>query len=110
MDTWNTTLRTSRTRLKRALSVLETLCREDNIPLMDVFRKKGKISFAELYFKTGEPPEQLEIRLESLCDTGCLIQESTDLGNSYRLNSDRILQLNRISRRINQLREDAFLE
>lgn len=110
MDTWNTITRTSRTRLQKALNVLETLCNEENFPIMDFIREKGKTSLAELYLKTGESPAKLEMRLELLCKTGCVTQEPGAIGSNYRLNPERIWQVNGISRRINEIREDALRE
>lgn len=110
MDTWNTITRTSRTRLNKALMVLETLCNEENIPLLEHIRKKEQTSLAELYLQTGIPPAKLESQLESLCETGCVVHETAAVGRSYRLNPERIWQINGISRRINQIREDGLRE
>lgn len=110
MDTWNTITRTSRTRLTRALKVLETLCNEENIPLLEHIRNKEKTSLAELYLQTGIPPAKLEAQLESLCDTGCVVPEAAPMGRSFRLNPDRIWQINGISRRLNQIREEGLRE
>ena len=110
MDTWNTITRTSRTRLNRALLVLETLCNEENISILDLIRKKGKTSLADLYLQTGIAPGKLETQLEALCETGCVVHEMATIGSNYRLNPERIWQINGISRRINQIREEGLRE
>jgi DNA-binding IclR family transcriptional regulator len=94
----------SRTRLTRAVLLLETLCSEENIPILELLREKGRMTLAELYSKTGESPARLEVRLQSLCDTGCVTMEEARIGsNAYQLNPERIRQVNNISRRIGQI-------
>lgn len=110
MDTWNTITRKSRTRLTRALSVLEILCHEENIPILEFLRTKEQTSLAELYLETGESPEKLEKRLASLCDTGCVIHGSVTMGRTYRLDPERIAQVNRISRQLNLIGGGALRE
>jgi DNA-binding IclR family transcriptional regulator len=90
--------------------VLETLCNEENIPILDLIRKKEKTSLADLYLQTGTDPGKLETQLEALCTTGCVVQEMAPIGTHYRLNPERILQINGISRRINQIRESGLRE
>lgn len=110
MDTWNTITQMSRTRLTRALSMLETLCSEENIPILEMLRERGRVTLAELYSKTGEVPARLESRLQELCDTGCVIMEEARIGsNAYQLNPERIRQVNSISRRINQSEPSGLL-
>jgi len=108
MDTWNTITQSGRTRLKQALSVLETLCKEENISVMELLRSRERMTLAELYATTGEPPATLERRLESLCDTGCVIMEAVTLGMSYRLNAEKIRQINGFSRKLCQIPEGAM--
>ncbi|MCB0632729.1 MAG: hypothetical protein R2824_06415 [Saprospiraceae bacterium] len=111
MDTWNTITQMSRTRLTKALLVLETLCNEENIPILEMLREKGKMTLAELYSNTGETPAKLELRLQNLCDTGCVIMEEAHIGsNGYQLDPVRIRQVNSISRRINQIGSTGLLE
>lgn len=110
MDTWNTITKASRTRLNRALFVLETLCNEENILVLEHFRNQDNLTLADLYSKTAEAPAKLEMRLDALCDTGCVTYEAAASGNIYRLNPERISRINVISRRINQIREEALHE
>ncbi|PHN06426.1 hypothetical protein CRP01_12720 [Flavilitoribacter nigricans DSM 23189 = NBRC 102662] len=90
--------------------MLETLCNEENIPILEHIRKKETTSLAELYLQTGVSPAKLEMQLDSLCETGCVVHESAAMGSSYRINPERIWQINGISRRINQIREDGLRE
>lgn len=107
MDTWNTITHLSRTRLRRAQFVLETLCSDEMIPVLDLLRQWGKMSLAELSLATGETSVILEEQLGLLCDTGCVVQEKATFGNSYWLSPQRIRQINGISRRINQISAEA---
>lgn len=109
MDTWNTITQMSRTRLNQALLVLETLCNEDNVSILDMLQEREQMTLADLYMKTGETPSKLQVRLESLCDTGCIVQETGAIGSSYRLNPERIWQINGIGQRINQIREAGIM-
>lgn len=111
MGTWNTITQMSRTRLTRAVLMLETLCSDENIPILEMLRERGRMTLAELYSKTGEAPARLEARLQDLCDTGCVIMEEARIGsNGYQLNPARIQQVNSISRRLNQMTPTGLLE
>ena len=110
MGTWNTISKTSRTRLSQALFVLETLCDEENTAVLENLRERAKMTLADLYLCTGEAPAKLEMRLQTLCSTGCVVMDTAPTGSTYRVDPDRILQINGISRRINQIREEALHE
>jgi len=97
MHTWNTIVKTDTGKFTKALFILETLCEDQSISVLEYLRASRKASFLDLSLATSLDSFVLEEQLQKLCETGVVIQQEHITGSIYFLDYERIAKVNAIA-------------
>lgn len=108
MITWNTISRTSDDNVTQAIYLLETLSRDESIPILEFLRQKGGASFHEISQYFNGNALDLEQQLKELIEVGALVLLEKTTAAYYALNQGRLSTISRVAGRLNELRLEGI--
>ncbi len=98
MHTWNTIKAVNTNKLAQAITVLETLERPANVPILEHLREQGKANLLDLALRMQTSAEQLEQQLEQLCHSKMIVRHEDIVGCHYALNLPQLAKTQRIAK------------
>ena len=107
MITWNTISRTSDDKITQAILLLETLSKDESIPIINFLRKKGGASFPELLQYLKINATELDQHLRQLTAVGAVIRKEKTTIAYYTINQGRLSTISKVAGRLNELRREG---
>lgn len=98
MDTRNTTIARSNSKLRKTILLMEILGEEPVRAMVDYLSEYPESSFADLLVATGLDPADLEAALDQLLEYGLLIRQPHLYGAFYSLERQRLAQISSLVR------------
>ena len=92
MNTWNTITRLDYRKVSKAQAILEVICDESNIPILEALRTSGESSVTDLIVQTRLSKTDLEHRLAMLAGMLLVLERQDGSGKGYYRLDDNYLR------------------
>lgn len=90
MNAWNTITKLDYRKTSQAQTILELICDESNMLIIEALRLSGSSSLIDLVVQTSLEQEQLVLQLEELIVSG-IVKVDNDLEEKYYLLNEKYL-------------------
>ena len=104
MYTWNTISRTSDDKVTQVIFLLETLSRDESIPILEFLRRTKEATFHQIAQHLKVNARDLEGQLNSLTAMGALVLREKTTSAYYTINTGRLSTISKMAGRLNELR------
>ncbi len=104
MHAWNTISRTSDDKVTLAIQLLETVSKDESIPILEFMRKRGGGTFHDILLSLKINAQDLERQLKQLIAAGALKTKKKTTATYYTLNQGRLSTISQVAGRLNELR------